>query len=47
MLLNKFKRPSFFIGVLVIAWGIVMTCTGFIHNFSGLVAIRFFLGLAE
>lgn len=47
MLLNKFKRPSYYLGMLVIAWGIVMTCTGTVQNFSGLVAVRFFLGLAE
>lgn len=47
MLLNKFKRPSYYLGLLVISWGIVMTCTGTVQNFSGLVAVRFFLGLAE
>ena len=47
MLLNKFKRPSFYIGMLVVSWGVVMTCTGVVRNFSGLVAIRFMLGLAE
>jgi len=47
MLLNKFKRPSQYIAILVIAWGIAMTCTGFVQNFSGLAAIRFFLGLTE
>lgn len=47
MLLNKFKRPSYYLGLLVISWGIVMTCTGTVKNFSGLVAVRFFLGLAE
>ena len=47
MILNKFKRPSYYIAMLVVSWGIVMTCTGFVQNFSGLVAVRFFLGLAE
>jgi hypothetical protein len=28
-------------------WGVIMTCTGFIHNFGSLVAIRFLLGLFE
>lgn len=27
--------------------GICMTCMGLVHNFSGLIAVRFFLGLAE
>lgn len=47
MLLKKFKRPSYYLGVLVLCWGIVMTCTGFVQNFSGLVAVRFLLGLFE
>jgi hypothetical protein len=28
-------------------WGVIMTTQGLVHNFSGLVASRFFLGLAE
>lgn len=47
MLLNKFAKPSRFIGMLVICWGIVMTCTGFVQNFAGLATIRFLLGLFE
>src|SRR4051794_9806651 len=47
MVLNKFKRPSYYLGMLVFLWGLVMTCTGFIHNFGALCAIRFLLGLFE
>lgn len=47
MLLKKLKRPSYYIGMLVFCWGIIMTCTGFVQNFSGLVAVRFLLGLFE
>jgi len=47
MILNKFKRPSLYLGSLVLAWGIIMTCTGLVQNFEGLVAIRFLLGLFE
>jgi len=47
MVLNKFKKPSQYLGMLVLLWGIVMTCTGFIHNFGALCAIRFLLGLFE
>ncbi|CAD6589177.1 MAG: hypothetical protein TREMPRED_005279, partial [Tremellales sp. Tagirdzhanova-0007] len=32
---------------LVCCWGIAATFQGFIHNYSGLLAARFFLGLAE
>ena len=28
-------------------WGVCMTCMGLVHNFSGLAAARFFLGVAE
>ncbi|OLN83078.1 putative transporter C1002.16c-like protein 22 [Colletotrichum chlorophyti] len=32
---------------LVISWGLVTTCSGFISNFAGLCATRVFLGLTE
>jgi len=41
MILNRIRRPSIYIGVLIVIWGIVMTCTGFVQNFAGLVVIRF------
>lgn len=47
MVLNKFPKPSWYIGLLVFLWGTVMTCNGFVHNFSGLVVVRFLLGLFE
>ncbi|KAK4235575.1 major facilitator superfamily domain-containing protein [Achaetomium macrosporum] len=47
MLLKNFKHPSYYLGMLVLLWGIIMTCTGFVQNFSGLVAVRFLLGLFE
>lgn len=31
----------------MIIWGICMTCMGLVHDFSGLSAARWFLGLAE
>lgn len=43
----KFKRPSFYLGMLIVAWGIVMTLTGIVQNFGGLVACRFLLGVFE
>ncbi|KAG8789541.1 hypothetical protein FRC12_013390 [Ceratobasidium sp. 428] len=33
--------------VNVFAWGIVVSCTAAAHNFSGLLATRFFLGIFE
>ncbi|PIA94634.1 putative transporter [Cercospora beticola] len=47
IILKKFKRPSTYIGILVLAWGIVMTFTGLITNFAGLMVVRVFLGIAE
>ncbi|KAF2810370.1 MFS nicotinic acid transporter-like protein Tna1 [Mytilinidion resinicola] len=45
--LLKRLRPSIFIPIIMIFWGITMTTMGLVHNFSGLAAARFFLGLAE
>lgn len=33
--------------IITLAWGTVMTLTGIIHNWSGLMACRFFLGIPE
>jgi len=45
--LLKRLRPSIFLPIIMILWGVVMTTMGLVHNFSGLAAARFFLGLAE
>ncbi|KAL9609537.1 MAG: hypothetical protein Q9167_005696 [Letrouitia subvulpina] len=45
--LLKRLRPSIFIPIIMILWGICMTTMGLVHNFQGLMAARFFLGLAE
>ncbi|RMY09147.1 hypothetical protein D0868_04401 [Hortaea werneckii] len=47
MILQHFKRPSHYLGAIVVAWGIVMTCTGTVQDFGELVAVRFLLGLFE
>ncbi|KAI1500053.1 putative MFS transporter [Biscogniauxia marginata] len=47
MLLKRFSRPSIYLGVLVTLWGIVMTLHGVVHNFAGLTAARFILGILE
>ncbi|KAH7039565.1 major facilitator superfamily transporter [Microdochium trichocladiopsis] len=47
MILHIFKRPSMYIGGIVFAWGVIMTLTGIVHNYAGLIAIRLFLGLFE
>lgn len=47
MILDKFNRPSMFMGTIVFVWGLVVMCTGFVQNFAGLCVTRVFLGLFE
>ncbi|BGP15735.1 hypothetical protein JCM10213v2_003724 [Rhodosporidiobolus nylandii] len=46
-MLLKRLRPSRVIPILMITWGTIMTLMGLAHNFAGLAAARFFLGLSE
>ncbi|KAK5689883.1 hypothetical protein LTR97_012643 [Elasticomyces elasticus] len=46
-ILLKRLRPSVFLPIIMVLWGITMTCMGLVHDFSGLAAARFFLGVAE
>lgn len=46
-ILLKRLRPSIFIPIIMLLWGICMTCMGLVHNFAGLAAARWFLGLTE
>ncbi|GFF54656.1 uncharacterized transporter C1002.16c [Aspergillus udagawae] len=46
-LLLKKLRPSRWLPFLMIAWGIVMTLMGVVHNYAGLLSARIFLGVAE
>ena len=46
IMLKKF-RPSVFLPVTMILWGISMTCMGLVHNYGGLLTVRWFLGLSE
>lgn len=43
----KKLRPSIWLSILVVSWGIVMTLMGVVQNFQGMVACRVFLGLCE
>ncbi|KAF4978625.1 hypothetical protein FZEAL_5028 [Fusarium zealandicum] len=45
-LLKRLTPRIFFTGIIV-AWGLVMTLMGIVTNFRGLLAARFFLGVAE
>jgi MFS family permease len=46
MILDK-VRPSLFLPAVMCAWGVVSTCTAAVHNYQGLVALRFVLGFVE
>jgi len=43
----KLTTPRFWLPTLTLAWGIVSTLMGVTQNFSGFLAVRFFLGVAE
>jgi sugar phosphate permease len=45
--LLKRLKPHIWLPLTMVAWGIVMTFMGFVTNYSGLLAARWFLGLAE
>lgn len=47
ILINRIQRPSMYIGVIMLLWGMISTLSGITHNFSGMVATRFFLGFVE
>lgn len=40
-------RPSIYIPFWVCIWSCISASTASVHNFSGLVAVRFFLGVSE
>ncbi|KAJ5132824.1 hypothetical protein N7448_006982 [Penicillium atrosanguineum] len=46
-LLLKKLRPSRWLPLIMVAWGIVMTLMGVVQNYGGLLATRLFLGVAE
>ncbi|KAI6041324.1 MFS general substrate transporter [Pisolithus marmoratus] len=43
----KRSRPSRWFSTLMVGWGIMMTVQGLVHNFSGLMAMRWLLGMFE
>lgn len=45
--LLKRLKPSIFVPIIMVSWGLCMTFMGFVTNWSGLMAARWFLGLAE
>ncbi|KAA8905772.1 hypothetical protein TRICI_005229 [Trichomonascus ciferrii] len=47
MLLSKIGKPSMYLSGCMFIWAAISTCTAAAFNFSGLLAIRFFLGIVE
>ncbi|THV49312.1 hypothetical protein BGAL_0201g00110 [Botrytis galanthina] len=45
--LLKRLRPSIFIPIIMTIWGVAMLSMGYVKNWSGLMAARWFLGMAE
>lgn len=43
----KMMRPSYWMAILMFAWGLVMTLMGLTSSYGGLLAGRFFLGVTE
>ncbi|KAF4590269.1 hypothetical protein EYR38_009567 [Pleurotus pulmonarius] len=46
-LLLKVVGPNILLSTLLVLWGVVTTLQGVVHNYAGLLACRFFLGLFE
>jgi MFS family permease len=47
IILNWVGRPSWYLGSATVAWGLVSCLTSQVHDFKGIVAARFILGLVE
>ncbi|KAL4062588.1 MFS general substrate transporter [Scleroderma citrinum] len=43
----KRLRPSVWFSLLMVGWGVMMTLQGLVQNFSGLMAMRWLLGMFE
>lgn len=46
IVLKRYTPRYFFTGIIIL-WGAIMTVMGCVNNQAGLLACRFFLGLAE
>ena len=47
MIINRIPRPSLYIAIVMLIWGMISTLSGNVTNFAGMVAIRFFIGFVE
>ncbi|KAK4704655.1 MFS transporter, ACS family, pantothenate transporter, partial [Phenoliferia sp. Uapishka_3] len=46
-ILLKRLRPSIWLPFIMVAWGVCMLSNGFVTNYAGLTAVRWFLGVTE
>lgn len=46
-MLLKYYTPRVFFTAIILSWGLIMTLMGLVTNKQGLLACRWFLGLAE
>ncbi|KAI0359688.1 MFS general substrate transporter [Trametes cingulata] len=47
MILNRITRPSYYIPVCVMLWGMTSALTGVARNYAGILTARIFVGLPE
>ncbi|KAL6702556.1 hypothetical protein ACN47E_001553 [Coniothyrium glycines] len=47
IIINRIPRPSLYISVVMLLWGMISTLSGNVTNFAGMVAVRFFIGFVE
>jgi len=47
MMLNWIKRPSLYIGLCVVVWGLTSTMTGVTQSYGGILATRLCIGIPE
>lgn len=47
MLINGLERPSLYLSIVMLTWGLISTLSGIVHDFKGMVVTRFFLGFVE
>ncbi|KAI3393563.1 hypothetical protein diail_4154 [Diaporthe ilicicola] len=47
MLINGLERPSLYLSIVMLIWGLISTLSGVVYDFKGMVVTRFFLGFVE
>jgi len=40
-------RPSWYMGICMMGWSLVSGLTAIVHNYTGILLVRFFLGIVE